>query len=1022
MLPPEGGKDMPNVIGAPTLDDALAALSSAVAQNEARGEGTLVFCEDRLTLLAERAVLAGRRGTMLTEVTTFARFLSRSLAGGRAEVKLLSKQGSVMAVSALLSEHEGELKYFRRGAARAVYETLAQLSASRVDEDLLRRGALEAGGTLGGKLEDLALLFAAYRDFLRQKGFTDESGYLSLLPGALASGLSETHVIFFAFPSFTRQAREGIEAAVDAAKSVTGIFLAGREGLFTNAAARLFRLVLKERGIDAPAQLKSSWNEDARRLAEGLFTPEKLAEPPLPTERVRAFTVLDEEEEFSAVAALIKKHIGEEGLRYKDFAVLVQDKESFSLVRRVFSAYHIPYFADERRPFSEHPFCIFLCDVLSAAEGGALPDDADAVASSLYFGEGAEYRNYLLKYGGYRGAVRRPVKEGDAVKGYDREALMSCRERMLSILKLFPQRGSGARYAESVRALMDLVEAERVTEELKEHFTGAESAFLELAPLEGILKEIAAVAENTMTLHEFSSLLKSGLEATEVAMIPQSQDAVFVGDATESRFQRVKVLFAAGLNAGLPRAAQDTAVISDGDISRLSELEVVIEPAIAEVNARAREGLALDLCSFEEKLYLSCPLRRGGEDSEPGEIYRTAEKLFQMSPMPDLFPYDCSERMPAVRGLLRRRHAQSECERGRFSALAAFLAEQGEPVARLLGEDKKPRVPGEKLYFRGKVSPTLLETYFECPYKSFAARGLKLQEREERSVMATDTGTFMHAVLERTSRRFGELSSEEECRALAKETGEELLQTPRFAALADTESGVYTGERLVAEGQEVAAAAYRQLAASDFSVLKTEANIALPELSLEGKTDRVDGAGDYIRVIDYKTGEIEDTAVAYYTGRKLQLELYLKGAAEGRAPAGAFYFPAVSDVSTPEDAKKRFRMRGFFSSDEEVVRRMDKTLEKGSESAVFDYKYDGKEHDRAMGGEDFSAFLDYAVLVSAGAEREMKEGNIAPSPYKGACRFCKFRSLCGFTGEERSESSVKCSDITKIVKKTKGEI
>lgn len=55
-------------------------------------------------------------------------------------------------------------------------------------------------------------------------------------------------------------------------------------------------------------------------------------------------------------------------------------------------------------------------------------------------------------------------------------------------------------------------------------------------------------------------------------------------------------------------------------------------------------------------------------------------------------------------------------------------------------------------------------------------------------------------------------------------------------------------------GVEVAAAAYRQLAASDFSVLKTEARVSVKELALEGKTDRIDTSDAYVRVIDYKTG------------------------------------------------------------------------------------------------------------------------------------------------------------------------
>ena len=104
--------DMIKCICAPTQDDALLALARCAEENEARGERTLVFCEDALTLLAERAVLRARKATFLTEVTTFARYLSGA---GRA----ISKQGSVAAVSAILSE-SASLACFSANAAEAV--------------------------------------------------------------------------------------------------------------------------------------------------------------------------------------------------------------------------------------------------------------------------------------------------------------------------------------------------------------------------------------------------------------------------------------------------------------------------------------------------------------------------------------------------------------------------------------------------------------------------------------------------------------------------------------------------------------------------------------------------------------------------------------------------------------------------------------------------------------------------------------------------------------------------------------
>lgn len=87
---------MTKLIGAQTLEDALCALGGLIAENEEKGEKSFIFCEDKVTLLAERAVLDAVGATFLTEVTTFARFLS-------SDRHVLSKQGSVMAISQIIA-------------------------------------------------------------------------------------------------------------------------------------------------------------------------------------------------------------------------------------------------------------------------------------------------------------------------------------------------------------------------------------------------------------------------------------------------------------------------------------------------------------------------------------------------------------------------------------------------------------------------------------------------------------------------------------------------------------------------------------------------------------------------------------------------------------------------------------------------------------------------------------------------------------------------------------------------------
>lgn len=1009
---------MTRIIGAPTLYDALKILTREIGAREERGEKNIVFCEDRLTLLAERAVIEESGGTFLTEVTTFARFLSDKR-------KVLSKQGSVMKLSSILEEAKGELYCFSPDAAGAAYETIAQLSASRVGSDMLRRSAEAAEGMLKHKLLDLALISERYEAYLSENGLLDENGYLALLPARMEQEIAGVNAFFFAFPSFTAQAREGVRAAIANAASVTGIFIAGREEGYTNEGARIFRRVAEEFGETRPSMVKCTLEGDALSLQRSLFAPERFSLPPEPSRQVHIFSAANEAEELSKVAALIRKYVAE-GVRFREIAVLVADDAGFSAAEKAFAAFKIPYFADKKRKFSAHPFCVYALACLSAASTG-LPADIDDVLACVCFGESGNYRNYLLKFGGYRGGYRREIKDGDAIKGYDRAELIACREKLLNALALFPRRATGREYAAAVAQLLERSGWEDTRELIGANATAEEREFLDASPLSGVLDEICAVAgDRTFSAREFGTVLKNGLDALSVSMLPQSADAVFVGDATESRVTRVKVLFATGLTDALPRVSPDTAVITDGEIKRLRELQVEIEPAVSEVNARARESLKLNLCAFFQDLYLSYPKKSRGEETQKGEVVRYAENIFSPAPMPEIFPYDCCEREPAALRLLT---LKDDFEQGRqyagerFSSLAAALEArgEGERIRFLLGGGQKTQVgEAKELYFAGgSVSPTLLEGYFSCPYAGFAARGLRLREREERTVLDTDAGTFVHTVLEETAKELNRLRDEAACRAFARNAAETLIGSPRYAALSDTPAGRYTAERLKAECEEVAAACFRQLDRSAFRVRETEEGISLPELSIAGKADRIDEADDYVRVIDYKTGAVDDSATAYYTGRKLQLQLYLLAAARGKKAAGAFYFPAAENFHSADETA--FRMSGFFSGEREVVTRMDKTLEEGDKSLLFEGGLTGKFTDKGMTQADFEAFLDYAALVCEGAREEMRAGNVAPSPYEGACGYCKFGSLCGFTGEARRERSVKCSDVVKIVKRRRGE-
>ena len=145
---------MLHAINCAALSVALEQLKKIVKENEEKGQKTVIFCEDRLSLAAERTVCAAVEGTFSTSVFTLARFLASEK--GKAE-NVLSSQGSAMAVRKIIGDKKNELTLFKKlsaaGAAQSVYDTIALLYSSRVSADDAAKAA-ENGGILGGKLHD----------------------------------------------------------------------------------------------------------------------------------------------------------------------------------------------------------------------------------------------------------------------------------------------------------------------------------------------------------------------------------------------------------------------------------------------------------------------------------------------------------------------------------------------------------------------------------------------------------------------------------------------------------------------------------------------------------------------------------------------------------------------------------------------------------------------------------------------------------------------------------------------------
>lgn len=1038
-------------ISCTALSVALEQLKKIVAKNEAEGKRTVVFCEDRLSLAAERTVCSAVEGTFTTYVYTFARFLAAECGKPSG---VLSAQGSAMAVRAIIEENRNSLIAFKQlsapSAAQAVYDTIALLYSSRISaEDVAAAAEGESGGgLLGSKLKDLSLIYTKYVEYLKDNGLEDRNGYLKRLAPVIEASpqIKGACVIFLGFQAFTCTTTECARAAFTVAAEVTGLFIGGREDIYVNESRAAFLGAAAEFGGSSDEFVTGEFLPEAEELRKSLFNPESRNREKLKTTRVHVFEACDTEEELEFIAANIKRHVLDLGERYSKISVMLPDLANCeSAVARVFSRYRIPYFADRRIALAEHPLSAFIFSYLNCVVSGCRPQDVDGVVSSPFFPAERRdkdiFRNYSLRLANYRGGVRRePKKEILDNFAFDICAVERVRQTFLNGYKILTQNGVNRGIFGGLRNILEEFAVEDKLLSLAETYAReypAKSAFSARA-LNGVLSVLAEAEELSagMNLKEIIKVLKSGFTAAEISLIPPKADAVFVGDIASTANTGSNVVFAARLTGEVPGVSADTSLLTDREITSLERAKLNISPKIRQVNLRKREVVALNICAFKEHLYLSYPTRLGAEVSNPSEIITCATGMFLTKlgknlvasnfkqTEPAMLLYYASEKLPALKQLVRLKNRPEE-----LSAIYSVLARHG--FKKEADEALKTRVHpniscGKQLYSPyGSISPTALESYFLCPFLGFMRQGLKVQEREEGAVRALDTGNFIHAVLEDLAREVNGITDDNYLTERARAIATEKLAKPPYSALADIKSGQYTAAELVEEAVKVSAGMYEQLKNSRFEVSGAEGKCEIPltaDLKLYGRIDRVDEYGDMVRIIDYKTGTVDSSAPKYYTGLKLQLPLYLLSVAEGKRAVGAYYFPAAVEYRANIDGV--FRLKGYMDGSAEVVSASDITLQLKQKSAYFDAYLGGLKIDSAMPTEVFAPFLSYSGLVARRGAGEMLSGNITPSPAESACEYCKMGGSCGFAagldGGERKLPSINCAEIAEIAKNANG--
>ena len=194
------------------------------------------------------------------------------------------------------------------------------------------------------------------------------------------------------------------------------------------------------------------------------------------------------------------------------------------------------------------------------------------------------------------------------------------------------------------------------------------------------------------------------------------------------------------------------------------------------------------------------------------------------------------------------------------------------------------------------------------------------------------------------------------------------------------------------------------------------------DIEIIGKIDRIDLAknveGQYVRIIDYKSSIKDINLNEVVAGLQIQLLTYLDATCkvEDMLPAGVLYFNLIdatvkakkpmSEEEIKEELKKQFKMKGLILADVNVVKMMDKTLEKGWSKTIPAYiDKEGnlsKSMSNAVSKEQFEKLQKYTKKIIKDISNEILSGNIELKPYykvkdkKTPCEYCDYKSICQF--------------------------
>ena len=640
------------------------------------------------------------------------------------------------------------------------------------------------------------------------------------------------------------------------------------------------------------------------------------------------------------------------------------------------------------------------------------------------------------------------------------------KEEILGPLKAFKEKAGErgtpvGTVTEALAELLQSLEVERKLLDRAEQFRsqGMEKEAREYEEIYGLVMELferlyELLGTEAVSRKEYLEILSAGLSELKVGMIPAGADRVVAGDLKRTRLSGIRALFFVGVNEGVvPADTGKGGILTEQEREILKRNDLELAPTAREEGFMQRFYLYLMMTKPSELLTLSYPVLsasgktmrpssligqmkkrfpavpvQGAAEIKEAAIHRTAAKRAVISWLQDPESMERDQEAAMLYGLLSREDLEKERMEALAEACSYSYRDHG------IGREAARALYGTIL--NGSV--TRMEGYAACAYAHFLSHGLELKKRREYELDFSDMGNLFHRSIDLF---FSEVRdrgmdfcaiSDEKRRALVKECVSQVALEYRNTILKSSARNSYLERKVERIADRTIRALIHQLRKGDFEPEEFEVDVStrIPlrggeALNLRGRIDRMDILEEedrvLVKIMDYKSGSTSFDLSLLYHGLQLQLVVYMDAAlrleerlhpGKKAVPAGIFYYHIDDPVierqgdMTPEEIEagilKKLRMNGLVNSSLDVIRHLDREIEKESDVIPVALK-DGiiqETRSSVAGGERFSALSAFVSRSLREMGDEILDGVVSVNPWKQgqrtACDYCPYHSICGF--------------------------